>query len=61
MPGLQGTWRLSESSCLNQALVLYTIMNVVMFLSCVYHVAYLLLDFILNVIFLQFLINMCKK
>jgi hypothetical protein len=29
MPGLQGTWRLSESSCLNQALVPYTIMNVV--------------------------------
>ncbi len=38
MPGLQGTWRLSESSCLNQALVPYTIMNVVSFsflcLSC---------------------------
>jgi hypothetical protein len=29
MPGLQGTWRLSGSSCLNQALVPYTIMNVV--------------------------------
>ncbi len=29
MPGLQGTWRLLESSCLNQALVPYTIMNVV--------------------------------
>ncbi len=29
MPGLQGTWRLLENSCLNQALVPYTIMNVV--------------------------------
>jgi hypothetical protein len=29
MPGLQGTWRILESSCLNQALVPYTIMNVV--------------------------------